>query len=328
MGSDIWVVTEHRKGQIRRSTFEALGLARTLAAAVGGKAVAILPGHETGTAAEELGRYGADRIVSLDDPALDVYSTGGYTQVLAQLAKQESPRAILLVASAQARDLAPRLAARLDASFLADCVDVSFDAGALVAKRYAYSGKAVTRVRAKAATAVVTLRQKAFAMSSEQPGRTAEVVQATVAVDGEGCFGKVKEYVQSAAARLDVTEADVVVSGGRALKGPEGFPILEELAAVLGGAVGASRAAVDAGWCEHSLQVGQTGKVVAPKVYIACGISGAIQHLVGMVNSKTIVVINKDAEAPIFKVADYGVVGDLFQIVPALTAELKKVLEK
>jgi electron transfer flavoprotein alpha subunit len=328
MSSDIWVVVEHRAGQVRRSTLEALGVAARLAGGAGGKAVAILLGHEVGKAADELGRFGAAKICWVDDDALSVYSTGGYASAIAELARKDAPVAILLASSGQTRDLAPRLAARLDTGLLPDCVDLKWEGGAVVAKRYVNSGKALATAKVKSSPAILTTRPKVFELPAEQAGASAPVEKCAVAIDAAQCFGKVKEYQQPAAAKLDVTEADVIVSGGRGMKGAAEFAILEELAAVLGAAVGASRAAVDAGWREHAAQIGQTGKVVTPKLYIAAGISGAIQHLVGMNNSKVIVAINKDADAPIFKVADYGVVGDLFQVVPAMTAELKKVLEK
>lgn len=327
MSSDIWVVVEHRAGQVRRSTFEALGVAAKLAASAGGKAVAILLGHDVGQAVEDLGRFGAAKICWVDDAALSVYSTGGYASAIAELARKDAPVAILLASSGQTHDLAPRLAARLDTGLLPDCVDLKWEGGAVVAKRYVNSGKALATAKVKSAPAILTTRPKVFDLPAERVS-VAQVDKASVALDAAQCFGKIKEYQQPAAAKLDVTEADIIVSGGRGMKGAAEFAVLEELAAVLGAAVGASRAAVDAGWREHSAQIGQTGKVVTPKLYIAAGISGAIQHLVGMNNSKVIVAVNKDPDAPIFKVADYGVVGDLFQVVPAMTAEFKKVLEK
>ncbi|MBI3890613.1 MAG: electron transfer flavoprotein subunit alpha/FixB family protein [Candidatus Wallbacteria bacterium] len=325
MGTEFWVVAEHRGGQLRRPTLEALGAARQVAQAAGGKTAAVVLGKNAGNLAAELGKHGAARVLWVDNDNLDVYSSGGYTHALAELARAQKPDAIVFAASAQTRDLAPRLAARLDTGLLPDCIEMNWDAsdGRILAKRFVNSGKALATVKARGTPALLTTRPKAFAIASDTGG-TADVVRCDISIDASHCFGKVKQYEQPAAAKVELTEADIIVSGGRGLKGPAEFAILDELAAVLGAAVGASRAAVDAGWREHAAQVGQTGKVVTPKLYIACGISGAIQHLVGMTNSKVIVAINKDADAPLMKLADYAVVADLFLFVPALTAELKR----
>ncbi|MBI4869599.1 MAG: electron transfer flavoprotein subunit alpha/FixB family protein [Candidatus Wallbacteria bacterium] len=329
MGSEIWVVAEHRGGQLRRPTLEALGAARQLATAAGAAVAAVVLGKNAGGLAAELGTHGAARVLWVDEENLDVYSSGGYTHALTELARAHKPLAIVFAASSQARDFAPRLAARLDTGLLPDCIELGWDAasGRVSAKRFINSGKALATVQVKTSPALVTTRPKAFAPAGAD-GAGAETVKCDLKVDAAQCYGKVKEYEQPAATKVELTEADVVVSGGRGMKGPAEFAVLEELAQVLGAAIGASRAAVDAGWREHAAQVGQTGKVVTPKLYIACGISGAIQHLVGMTNSKIIVAINKDADAPLMKLADYAVVGDLFQLVPALTQEFKRVLEK
>ncbi|MBI5546898.1 MAG: electron transfer flavoprotein subunit alpha/FixB family protein [Deltaproteobacteria bacterium] len=330
MSSDIWVVIEHRAGKIRRPTFETLGVAQRLAHAKGGKAVALLLGREVDQAVSELGAGGADRVLRADDANLSAYSAGGYTHAVAALARSQQPLAILMAASTLTRDLGPRLAARLGTGLLPDCVAIDWDPsdGRLVAKRFVYSGKALATGKVKGVPAIFTTRPKVFEQPAAQPGRSCEVITAGVQVDVALCFGKATEIQEAGSSKVELTEADIIVSGGRGLGGPEQFKLIEELASVLGAAVGASRAAVDAGWREHAAQVGQTGKVVTPKLYIACGISGAIQHLVGMTNSKVIVAINKDPDSPLMKLADYSVVGDLFQIVPALTAEFKRALEK
>jgi len=313
----ILVFVEQRGGTIRPTSFQAVSEARRLGA---GPVSAVLPGSGIGDAAAGVGAYGAEKVYVADDPNLGLYSAEGYTEAVVKAFEQAGADAIFFPGTAMGRDLAPRVAARLGVSALADAVGITVDGDTLVVRRPVYSGKAYATVdTAGKRPQVITLRPNVFA--AEQAGGTAEVV----ALDGLSLSIRavVKELVDTGGGELDVAEADIIVSGGRGIKGPENFALIRELADALGAAVGASRAVVDAGWIEHKHQVGQTGKVVSPTLYVACGISGAIQHLAGMSSSKVIVAINKDPDAPIFKVADYGVVGDLFNVIPPMVEAIK-----
>ncbi|MEW5876674.1 MAG: electron transfer flavoprotein subunit alpha/FixB family protein [Acidobacteriota bacterium] len=318
----ILVFVEQRDGQIRKASLEALSEAKRLAQAKGMPVVAVLLGSGVSQLAASLGEWGAEKVFVADQPELAQYSPQAYAQAVAQAVAQAQPLAVFLGATALGRDLSGRLAAKLKVGCLPDVTALKWEGDTLQAVRPVYSGKALATVDGgQAVPVVVTTRPNVFA--AQKSPTTAEVVSLpAVAVSGGY---RVKEVVTSQGGELDVAEADIIVSGGRGLRGPENFSLIRELAKVLGAAVGASRAAVDAGWIDHAHQVGQTGKVVSPTLYIACGISGAIQHLAGMSSSKVIVAINKDPEAPIFKVADYGVVGDLFQVIPALTEEIRKL---
>jgi len=277
--------------------------------------------------ATELGKYGADKVIVADDDRLAIYTTDAYASVIAQLAQSGEPAIILLGASVQGKDLSGRLAARLGVGMVQDCVAFSLENGNLVAKRPIYAGKAYATVTFKnSVPQIATARPNVLELNEPDGSKSAEVVDAEFSLDDSQLKTKVVEIIQEEGAKVDLTEAERIVSGGRGMKGPENYTILEELADIIDATVGASRSAVDSGWRPHSDQVGQTGKVVSPNLYIACGISGAIQHLAGMSTSKYIVAINKDPEAPIFQKADYGVVGDLFEVVPALTEEIKKIL--
>ncbi len=318
----ILVFVEQRDGSIRKASLQALGEAHRLARGAGWTVTAVLPGHNLTAAAAELGPWGASEVLVADAPELRLYSAEGYAEAVAKAAAQVAPDAIFFAATAMGRDLAPRAAARLGVSALADVTGITLDGTTLVARRPVYSGKATATVdTAGKRPQVLSLRPNVFA--AEQVGGTATVTP--LAGLQLAPRAVVRELVATGGGELDVAEADVIVSGGRGVKGPEHFALIRELAQALGGAVGASRAVVDAGWISHANQVGQTGKVVSPSLYVACGISGAIQHLAGMSSSKVIVAINKDPEAPIFKVADYGVVGDLFQVIPALVEEIRKL---
>ena len=269
-----------------------------------------------------LGKYGVDKVFVADSPALEPYTTDAHATAVAKVVKENDPSILLLGASAQGKDLSAALVGKLATGMATDCTDVKIADGKLLAIRPMYAGKCFGEVVVTGTPQMASLRPNVFTIVEN--AKAAAVAKFDAGL-GEAKT-KVLEVQKEAAGKIDVSEANVIVSGGRGMKGPEGFGILEELAAVLGAAVGASRAAVDAGWRVQSDQVGQTGKVVSPNLYIACGISGAIQHLAGMSSSKYIVAINKDAEAPIFAKADYGVVDDLFKVVPALTGEVKKLL--
>ncbi|NOZ95926.1 MAG: electron transfer flavoprotein subunit alpha/FixB family protein [Acidobacteria bacterium] len=318
----ILVFIEQRDGSIRKGSLEALSEAKRQAAATGWPVAAVLAGEGVSGSAAGLGAYGASQVFVADDPNLKLYSAEGYSEAVAAAVEKVSPDAVFFSATAMGRDLAPRVAARLGVGALADVTGLSLDGDTFVATRPVYSAKAFATVdTAGKKPQVIGLRPNVF--SAEESGGSAEVVNLDAL--SFSIRAVVKELVSSGGGEIDVAEADVIVSGGRGLKGPENFALMRELADLLGAAVGASRAAVDAGWIDHSHQVGQTGKVVSPSLYIACGISGAIQHLAGMSSSKIIVAINKDPDAPIFKVADYGVVGDLFHVVPAMIEEIKKI---
>jgi electron transfer flavoprotein alpha subunit len=314
----ILVFVEQRGGSVRKGSLEALSEAKRHSDAVS----AVIAGSSIADAAASLGEYGAQKVYVADSPELEDYQSEGYAAAVAKAVEMDGPDAVLLSATAMGKDLAPRVAARLDVGCLADVVALESTDSGFQAKRPVYSGKAFATVdTAGKRPQVISLRPNVF--TAEATGGSAE----TVALEGLdlGVRAKVTELKTSAGDDLDVAEADIIVSGGRGLKEADNFKLVRELADVLGAAVGASRAVVDAGWIEHKHQVGQTGKVVSPSLYVACGISGAIQHLAGMSSSKTIVAINKDAEAPIFKVADYGVVGDLFDVVPVMVEEIKKL---
>ncbi|HYB53164.1 MAG TPA: electron transfer flavoprotein subunit alpha/FixB family protein [Thermoanaerobaculia bacterium] len=305
------VFIEQRETKVRKASLEALSLARKLA---GGPVAAVLPGKGVTALAKELGAYGAGVVYVADRDDLALYSNKGYVGALDAAAKKENPDAVLVAATAMGKDVAPRFAARHDVSVLADVMALHLEGNRLVGIRPVYSGKAQAEVDCGAAALqVATTRPNVFA-AEPQPGEEARIE--TLELGDVQPRARVTKIQTSESKELDVAEADVIVSGGRGIKGPENWPVIRDLQEALGAALGASRAAVDAGWIDHQHQVGQTGKVVSPTLYVACGISGAIQHLAGMGTSKVIVAINKDPEAPIFKVATYGVVGDLFQIVP------------
>ena len=318
----ILTFVEQRDGNVRKASLEALSEARRQAAAGGFEVCAVLVGHGIAGKAAELGKYGAARVFVADEEKLARYSSEGYAQAVKLAVERCAPDAVFMAGTAMGRDLSGRLAARLGVGCLADVTQIRVEGGAFVAVRPVYSGKAMATVDGGAAKPVViTLRPNVFAADG---GGADAVAEPLPAIDTP-IRAVVREVAAAGGGELDVAEADAIVAGGRGMKGPENFGMIRDLAQAIGGAVGASRAAVDAGWIEHSHQVGQTGKVVSPSLYLACGISGAIQHLAGMSSSKVIVAINKDAEAPIFKVADYGIVGDLFQVIPALTGEVRKL---
>ncbi len=321
------VFIEQRGNVIKRASLEALSKAAELSDEV--YAVAI--GSDLQSAVEDLGKYGANKVFLFEHPSLLNYSATAYAKLVARVVKEHEAGVVLLAATAMGKDLGPRLAVRLGAGLASDVIAVQVEGEKILAKRYAYSGKAIATVQLETPVKILSVRPNVFALNSSY-ARTPEVIRSAYSPDEADLKTIVKEIVASAG-KLDVTEADIVVSGGRGLRDPNGdgkenWKNLEELASVLGAAVGASRAVVDAGWRPHAEQVGQTGKVVSPKLYIACGISGAVQHLAGMASSKVIVAINKDKDAPIFQVADYGIVGTVEETLPKLTEEFKKVLSQ
>ncbi|MEO8083093.1 MAG: electron transfer flavoprotein subunit alpha/FixB family protein [Ardenticatenales bacterium] len=307
--ADVWVLAEAQGGILRRVSHELITAARVIAG--DDPVCAVLVGEGVTPLAAALG---ADVIYVMDDPALAAYSPDGWAKAIAALARAKAPRVILGSSTARGRDLTPRIAALLGAGLASDCIELTPDGDGLGALRPIYAGKALARVRVTSRPAMATVRANSYAPA----GAGTPTIEAVAPGDASG-RAVVTATEMSASTRPDVAEADIIVSGGRGMGGPEHFAMLEALADALGAAVGASRAVVDAGWRPHSDQVGQTGKTVSPSLYIACGISGAVQHLAGMKTSKRIIAFNKDAEAPIFSVADYGIVGDVFDIVPAFT---------
>lgn len=321
----ILVVAEQRENKLKKSTFEAIRAARTITDQTGGSVTALVIGSSVQAIAGDCGSYGAQRVVVIEDAKLQLYSTTAYAKAVAEVAKSEQVHAVFLSATSMGKDLAPRVAVKLDAGLAADIIVLKVDGGDLVATRPVYAGKILTDVKISSALKVFTLRPNIFAAGT--PGSPVTASLASVSFTDADFAVRATETLK-ADGKIDVAEADIIVTGGRGLKGPENFKMLEELAGKLGAAVGASRAVVDAGWRPHGEQVGQTGKTVAPSLYIAVAVSGAIQHLAGMSSSKYIVAINKDKDAPIFQVADYGIVADAFEVVPALTQEVKNLLGK
>jgi electron transfer flavoprotein alpha subunit len=319
MAQGVFVITEQRDGELRKVSFEAVSEGRRVADGLGTELTAVVLGNGIEGLAEELKKYGADKICVADDPALADYTTDAYSNVLCGLIQSADPAVVILGASAQGKDLAGRLAAKLDAGVAMDCTAIKLDNGSLTYTRPMFGGKIVADVEIEGTLQIVAIRPNV--MDITETAKDSAVDKPAVEV------GEVKtavvEKIMDTGDKIELTEADIIVSGGRGTGGD--YAVIEALAAELGAAVGASRSAVDEGWRPHSDQVGQTGKTVSPTLYVACGISGAIQHLAGMSTSKYIVAINKDEEAPIFSKADFGIAGDLFDVVPAVTEEVKKI---
>jgi len=320
MEQGVFVVAEHADGKFRKMAYEVVSEGRRLADSLGKALTAIVVGSGIEDTASELGKYGADKILIADDPALKDYATDTYVDVLFDLVKENDPQVLLLSASMQGKDLAARLSARLNAGLAMECIDLRLEGSNLIATRPMYGGKVWAEVAIAGKPQMAAIRPNVMKVEEVQRAGVVEKVSVNI----RPARTRLLEKKLEATKKVDLTEADIIVSGGRGMGGPD-FSVLEELAELLGGAVGASRSAVDEGWRPQSDQVGQTGKVVSPSLYIACGISGAIQHIAGMGTSKCIVAINKDPEAPIFKKADYQIVEDLFKAVPAITAEIKKL---
>ena len=314
---------EQRDQRFKKSSFETVGAARMVADQLGAECVALVIGRGMEAAAPELGKYGAAKVIVVDVPGVSKHSNTAYAKIIAAIADQGGFGIVILPASQMGKDIAPRIAVKLNAGLAADCTALNVHNGEITASRPVYAGKAIIDVRVNTAVKVYTLRPNVF--TAVPSTGVASIEKGSIALEPADFASTVRE-VKVATGRPDVTEADIIVSGGRGMKGPEHFHLIEELADALGAGVGASRAVVDAGWRQHDEQVGQTGKTVSPTLYVACGISGAVQHLAGMSSSKYIVAINKDKDAPIFQVADYGIVGDVFDVLPELTAQVNKVL--
>lgn len=321
MARKVLVLGEIRDGSLRNVSFEAIAAGKTVAE--GGEVVGVLIGDSVSALGQEMIQYGADRVVTVEDEKLKQYTPDGFSQALLAVIDAESPEGLIFGHTALGKDLAPKIAAKLESGLISDVTGLEETGGNLVFTRPIYSGKAFEKKIVTDGLLFATIRPNNIAPLEKDESRSGDV--SSVSADIKDLRTIIKEVVRKASEGVDLSEAKVIVAGGRGVKSEEGFEPLKELAGVLGGAVGASRGACDADYCDYSLQIGQTGKVVTPDLYIACGISGAIQHLAGMSNSKVIVAINKDPEANIFKVADYGIVGDLFEVVPMLTEEFKKL---
>ncbi len=319
------VFAEVRDGSIKKASLEALSEASRQARALGGKVGVALVGAEVRALADLLGKHGASRVFVTEHPRLKFYAPEAYAKALAAAHAKLGSGAILLGATALGRDLAGAVAALLGTSAAGDCTAFSVEGGRVLARRPVYGGRAIATVGFRKGPAILTLRPNVFAL--ETGGGTAPAVEELPVEFAEADFRSAATGIEaSAQGKVELTEASVVVAGGRGLQAPDQFRLRDELAQLLGGAVGASRAVVDNGWRPHSEQIGQTGKTVSPNLYIALGISGAIQHLAGMRTSKVIVAVNKDPDAPIFKAATYGIVGDALEVTPALVREFRKVL--
>ncbi len=325
----VWVFAEQRNGRLASISRELLGEGRKLAADLGHKLTAVLFGSKVEGLCQELVHFGADEVLCVDDPALERFNDGPYASLLAQLIDEEKPAIVLVGASFMGRSFAPSAAYRVMTGLTADCTALSIDPETknLLQTRPAFGGNIMaTILTPRHRPQMATVRHKVFTPAAADPHRKGEI-RLLQGLGGRKLDTRteVLEVVEEVSETVNIAEADFIVSGGRGVGGPQGFKLIEELALALGGAVGASRSAVDAGWIPYSHQVGQTGKTVQPRIYIACGISGAIQHLAGMQSSDIIVAINRDPDAPIFEIATYGLVGDLFEIVPAMIARVKEV---
>jgi electron transfer flavoprotein alpha subunit len=321
MARKVLVLGETRDGSLRNVSFEAIAAAKTVSE--GGEVVGVLLGHNVNGLGQDLIANGADRVVVVENEKLKQYSSDGYSQALLAVIDKEKPEGIIAGHTALGKDLTPKIAAKLSSGLISDATGIEAAGGNIVFIRPIYSGKAFEKKIVTNGLIFATIRPNNIAPLEKDESRSGEITALSVEINDLRSI--IKEVVKKASEGVDLSEAKVIVSGGRGVKSAEGFAPLKELAQVLGGAVGASRGACDADYCDYSMQIGQTGKVVTPDLYIACGISGAIQHLAGMSNSKVIVAINKDPEANIFNVADYGIVGDLFEVVPILTEEFRKL---
>lgn len=323
MNRKVLVLAETLDGNIRNVSLESLTAAKMIAQ--GGKIIAAVFGTEAAQHVSLLGHYGAEEVYVLSDERLNQYAADAYTQVMNEVIERVNPDVLLVGHTGIGKDVAPRLAAKRGLGLISDVTAVEMEGNDVIFTRPIYAGKAFQKKKIVDNTIFATIRPNNIPMGEANTSHTAK--QVDMSVDIQDLRAILKEVARKAVGGVDLSEAKIVISGGRGVKSAEGFSPLKALADVLGAAVGASRGACDAGYCDYSLQIGQTGKVVTPDLYIACGISGAIQHVAGMSNSKIIVAINKDPEAPIFSFADYGIVGDLFEVVPLLTEELKKVLQ-
>lgn len=322
MANKVLIVGEVRDEELRNVSYESIAAGKVIAD--GGEVVGVILGENANHLAEKLIHYGADRVLVVNHSELKAYTTDAYQQALLQVIQLENPDGIIMGHTAIGKDVTPRIATKLSSGLISDVIAVNHEGKETIFTRPIYSGKAFETKKVKEGLIFATIRPNNIAALEKDETRTGDIINVTVEINN--LRTTIKNVIRKAAGGVDLSEANIIVAGGRGVKNKDGFNPLQELANVLGGAVGASRGACDAGYCDYSLQIGQTGKVVTPDLYFAIGISGAIQHVAGMSNSKVIVAINKDPEAPIFEFADYGIVGDLFEIVPIITEELKNVL--
>lgn len=321
MSKKILVLGETRDGELRNVSFETVAAAKKISG--GGEVVAVLIGDQVQSLGEEMIHYGADRVVTVEHPHLKHYTSDGYGQAFMAVYEDESPEGIVFGHTAMGKDLSPKIASKLASGLISDVTKIEGEGDDAEFIRPIYSGKAFEKVEIKEGLLFISIRPNNIEPLEHDASRTGDVSAKSVEITN--LRSVIKDVVRKSTEGVDLSEAKVIVAGGRGVKGTEGFEPLKELANLLGGAVGASRGACDADYCDYSLQIGQTGKVVTPDLYIAAGISGAIQHVAGMSNSKVIVAINKDPEANIFKIADYGIVGDIFEIIPIMIEEIKKL---
>ncbi len=321
MSGKVLVLGEAKEGVLRNVSFETIAAAKKISD--GGEIVAVLLGDAVQSLSDEMIHYGADRVVTVEHPHLKQYTSDGYSQAFMAVYEQEKPDAVVFGHTALGKDLSPKIASKLDSGLISDVTAIEGEGDAALFIRPIYSGKAFEKVKNKDGLLFITIRPNNINPLAADNSRSGET--SAVTVDITNLRTIISEVVRKSTEGVDLSEAKVVVAGGRGVKSADGFEPLQQLANLLGGAIGASRGACDADYCDYSLQIGQTGKVVTPDLYIAAGISGAIQHMAGMSNSKVIVAINKDPEANIFKVADYGIVGDLFEVIPMMIEEIKKL---
>ena len=321
MAKKLLAFLEQRDGKLKRAAFEVVSVASRISKDLGLDPEAIIVGNNVDNL-DDVTKYGISKIIHFKNDSLNNYSTTAYTEIISNYANEVSADYLIFSNTALGKDLAPHVAVQIDAGILVDCTKLEVTGNEVIATRPIYAGKALLDVKLTSDKKIFTIRTNVFKPAASENNITAEVEEKELAsINNKTRVVEIKK----SEGKLDVAEADIIVSGGRGLKGPENFYLVEELAESFGAAVGASRAAVDAGWRPHREQVGQTGKTVSPTLYVACGISGAIQHLAGMSSSKYIIAINKDKDAPIFGVADFGIAGDAFEILPALTEEIKKI---
>jgi len=320
MANKILAILEQRENSLKKVSFEAASVASKLAKELNLEVEAVVAGADVNNL-NEISKYGITKVIHLMNFGFSNYTSSGYTEAISNYAKEVNAVCLIVGNTALGNDLAPRLAVKLSSGCVMDCVNLQVESGEVIATRPIYAGKAFVKVKLSSDVKVFTIRPNVFKAELSESGNASVE---TKEISSPNLKAKVVSFKKSEG-KLDVAEADIIVSGGRGMKGPENFNLIESLADSLGAAVGASRAVVDAGWRPHREQVGQTGKTVSPTLYVACGISGAIQHLAGMSTSKYIVAINKDKDAPIFSVADYGIAGDVFEILPVLTEEIKKI---
>lgn len=324
---NVWVFIEVVRGKIKGVSLELLGQGRKMADDLGEKLVAIIPGNEIEDFAKMAIHYGADEAIVVDQKELKDYSTDGYIKAMCTLIKKYNPAVLLIGATNNGRDLGPRVSSRMQTGLTADCTELGVDSETRLVKwtRPAFGGNLMATILCPDHRPQIgTVRPGVFKKPEEDTGRKGEIIHETVEFGPDEIRTRIVEVITEAGgADVNLEEAEIIVSGGRGVGGPEGFEVLKELADEIGAQIGASRAAVDSGWISSLHQVGQTGKSVGPKIYIACGISGAIQHVAGMSSSDVIIAINKDPDAPIFNIADYGIVGDLFEIIPELTKRIR-----